>query len=312
MKKIFLLFIYLSINNISAQSFLLTNDDNKYEYDKITFKRKFIELKVGKEKKEFEPTEVNGYYSDNDNTFYYRKTNIDSIITYWSNGMGDNYLFSERIIEGKIKVYQKEINIQSGSNSFTYNYWYAEKNKEFFTIHINGPLLPKNKDKFEKLLTLINDSPDLIKSIKDKDYKHNIDDKIEIIKQYNLYSHLKEQNLSSNTLLNKIILYRHSKNQKKEPVIFSIDDKKYKLNENDKLEIDLPTNRETQICIKNDINNTCELIKAHNYFETYYEIDFNRKEEVNVIRQNGNSSFVRAVLKYIDRKQSKNRNKKSD
>ena len=286
------LFLILFIKLIGySQSFLITNTNEKFEFSKKDFRKGKLRIKSKETKKYFEAGNIFGYYYFPENEFYFLKHYtfyFENLFNIGNRKISGNF-FVKKIIDGKINVYR---NIMSVGNE-NYEYFFLEKNDKFYNFYIYGDLKNDFKKNYKVFKSFFNDDPKTIKKLNEK--IPSLTESLNIIQEYNLNKY--SINKTENTSLGKILFY---KDKGKEGLLFSVNEKEYYLNSNDKIEIELPINNENLVKIKNCEGNCIEIITASEFYTKCYELT-----DKGVLLKNSNSSYVKARLKYIDKKQKK-------
>ncbi len=289
MKTIISLLILITFfNNIQSQSFVLQNNEEKIEFQKLNFKKDSLKLTISENKKtNISYKDIKGYYSLTKNTFYYKK-----------------HVFLERAFEGDIQIYKKTETVYNGNMPSKVTLWFAEKGDDFVNIFTKeGFFQTKNKEKIEKIKFILSDDSIATNILEDHNFKYKQQELIKIIKNYNLRKH--KNNGDKNSIKGRVTFFRDNKSQNKAIVNFMVGDKSYSLDKNEKIEIDLPVNQNIMVCIKNESINICELINPSSNFKKCYEIDFRKNKEGFILKKNSNSSYLKARFKYFDKKKSK-------
>lgn len=172
----------------------------------------------------------------------------------------------------------------------------------FTHIFTDGELFQhKKNEKQGKLNSFISDNPKILKKVSDNDFKFKIEEIINAIKLYNYDYFKSDTSLKANTKTNKIIFFRDNKRQNKNLIEFTIGENSYSLDRNKKIEIDIPVNHNVLITIKNDINNSFDLLHSSENYKKCYELSLDKSNESSISRQNCNSSYLKARFKLFEK-----------
>jgi hypothetical protein len=280
--KLYTLFSFILIIN-TAQAQLETLFDKLYL---IKTNGEIIRYKAANE----EPDHIRFKLKNNE----WIKINIDSILAYYTGDDPIQYLipykslkkgsklivdplnytakdsthyeFAERILEGKIEVYQQTIesygtmaNGAGGTmptNSTTYNV-YAQLDNEYIQLH---PVRKKDEeDIVNKLNKAISDDKYILEKAQSKTFKYNRDNVLELLEAYNVNAH---QPVSFNPDKNpaNTLLFRMNNQQTKSPLVLELGEITYSLLPKDLIRVYLPTNQPVKICFGDSGNRLCKLI----------------------------------------------------
>jgi hypothetical protein len=312
MKKIILIstISLLFLSNVHSQSYIDFFDGKTIEYDKIEVQQSHLKYTQKNSKTPIEVNKMNvkGYYSESENIYYYQK-----------NGL------KEKVIEGKINVYSSlfteeragsgplynpsgNIMMWGGSNSLTYITWHLEhdlKLKHFFNQKKGS--LPKKKKKLNREIfrAAISDDTVSLKEFSLVGAKPKIKNLLAIIKGYNTRHYLQNnEDKVIDELYSKVIILRDGKQSKKN-IEFTVNEEKYILENNSKLEISIPSNKSSLICIANSINKSCDLISSSTKFKRYFGLKLNKKDNGFISKVNGNSNYFKTRLEYYEKRAKK-------
>lgn len=309
MKIKFLLYFLILSFNLYSQSILVTTQGERFEFKRKTiknyeFKKDRLKLKSKKETKYFNVNEIYGYYSYPEDEFYYLKNytfTYNPLYKFFIPGVSTNSgdFFTKKIIDGKIKVYFNEYyfnnteknRIAEFNPDINSNQYFLEKNNEFYNFYGEGSYVNNLTENYEKFKTYFKDDPEIFKKLNIR--KIDINEALELIENYNLNQFTKPD--INNKYRNIIVFYR---DKGKKRINFSVNEKEYYLDANDKLEIELPYEKESLVTIKN--KNYTKLIISSELYTKCYEVT-----DKGIILKNSNSSYVKARLKFIEKKQKK-------
>ena len=304
MKIKFLLFFLILSFNFYSQSVLVTKQGEKFEFLKKRIKKDELKIKSRKETKYFNVNEIYGYYSYQEDEFYYLKNytfTYTPLYKFFTLGVTTNSgdFFTKKIIDGKIKVYYNKYyyNITEKNRTavanpdINSNQYFLEKNNEFYNFYGEGSYVNNLTENYEKFKTYFKDDPEIFKKLNIK--KIDINEALELIEKYNLNQFTKPD--INNKYRNIIVFYR---DKGKERINFSVNEKEYYLDANDKLEIELPYGKESLVTSKN--KDYTKLIIASEIYTKCYQVT-----DKEIILKNSNSSYVKARLKFIEKKQKK-------
>lgn len=312
LSEFILISLLLVTVSIKAQSFVVKKSGEIVKCSKIIIREKVVILKDENSLKilKIEKDLLIGYYQDHDNAYYENKDG-----------------FKEEIVSGKIKIYRGEaflqthpgetisqnpnLNTEFGPMPVQYTKWYMEKDgllfEAFVIMHGHGSSRVVNlaKEKIQDLL----DEPLSKKIFNELKKKPKLESLLGIFQTYNAKEASKKKmtfknNQSSNNL-SKVIVFRDFGGEIKENLEFRLNDKKYYLKRNSKLEVLIPNNSESIICISNSINDACGVIMSSNSYTKYYQLKLNKKKQGIMTKVNGNSSYYRTRLDYYEKRAKK-------
>ena len=297
-KAFFLSFLFLNILFSYSQSFILKRNGEHIETDEIRIKENKIKYLPKDSTKTYtlNKEEVNEYYSKKNGVKYFNK-----------NG------FKERYIEGRIKVYRErvegEMDRKSVIGQFNKRFykWFLEKDSKL--LYVFSQSLPSsklntlNKESFE---TMIIDDTLSISEFRANNGTRNLEYTLRIIKDYNKRYFLNnELGEEDNLNYSKVIILRDNRKEQKSPIEFTLNNKNYTLERNSKIELKIPNNQESMICITNDIHDTCDILISSNLFTKYYELKLNKENEASISKVNGNSTYYQSRLDYYEKQAKK-------
>lgn len=306
MKTIISLLVLITFcKNIQSQSFALKNNQEKIEFQKLNFKQDSLKLTISKNRKiSINYNDIKGYYSVSKNTFYHKKTAFIEGAFKGDIMLHKKDAFLERVSEGEIKLYKKIITMHNGNMTNDVTFWFAEKGNIFINLYIReGFFQTKSKEKINTIKSMLSNDSISTSILENHNFKYKLQELIKIIKDYNLRQHKNKE--SKNSIKSKVVFFRDNRSQNKATVNFTIGDKKYYLDKNEKIEIDLPVNENILVCINNESINVCELINPSSNFKKCYEIDFRKNKKGFIVKKNSNSSYLKARFKYFDKKGKK-------
>ena len=295
-----------------GQSFIVKTDGEVVDCLKVIVKKNTVILK-NENSEEFlkiSKDSIREFYQDQENSFYKNK----------------NGLFLEEIIIGHIQVFKGEtiepnyrISIEPsigrssgpsiGNLSGRFTKWYMEKDGflyEAFTEANGSSRIVELENRNIKGLI---DETESKKAFNELDKKFKLEDLLGIIQSYNAKkASLKERILEINKNSadsKKVILVRDFGGEIMGSLEFTINDKEYSLEKNSKLEVLIPSNYESIICISNSINNACGVITSSPNYSNYYRLKLNKKNLGTITKINGNSSYYKARLDYYEKRAKK-------
>lgn len=188
------------------------------------------------------------------------------------------YEFAERLLEGKIEVYQEttenygKMNNGAGgtmyTSSTTYDV-YAHIGNEYVQLY---PVRKKDQEviahKFKKA---ISDDKYILEKVQHKKFKYNRDNVVELLEEYNLRAHRPVSfNQSDNTA--NAFIFRMNTQQTKEPIMIELGGSAHSLLPEDMIKVYIPTNKPVKMCIGNGNNQLCKLIMGSEYFDNSIEL----------------------------------------
>ena len=303
-----IIYILFLTNSLMGQSFIVKTDGEVVDCSKVIVKKNTVILK-NENSEEFlkiSKDSIREFYQDQENSFYKNK----------------NGLFLEEIIIGYIQVFKGEtiepnigtsigrsIGPSIGNMSGRFTKWYMEKDGflyEAFTEANGSSRIVELENRNIKGLI---DETESKKAFNELDKKFKLEDLLGIIQSYNAKkASLKERILEINknsTDSKKVILVRDFSGEIKGSLEFTINDKEYSLEKNSKLEVLIPSNYESIICISNSINNACGVITSSPNYSNYYRLKLNKKYLGTITKINGNSSYYKARLDYYEKRAKK-------
>ncbi|WP_282075534.1 hypothetical protein [Maribacter aquivivus] len=295
-----IIYILFLTNRLTGQSFIVKTDGVVVDCSKVIVKKNTVILK-NENSEEFlkiSKDSIREFYQDQENSFYKNK----------------NGLFLEEIIIGYIQVFKGEtiepnIGPSIGNMSGRFTKWYMEKDGFLFEAftEVNGSsrVVDLKNGNIKGLI----DETESKKAFNELDKKFKLEDLLGIIQSYNAKNaSLKERFLEINKNANdskKVILLRDFGGEIKNSLEFTINNKKYSLEKNSKLEVLIPSNYESIICISNSINNACGVITSSPNYSNYYRLKLNKKNLGTITKINGNSSYYKARLDYYEKRAKK-------
>lgn len=297
-KTLFLSFLFLNISLIYSQSFIIKTNGEHIESDEIRIKENKIKYlpKDSTQKITINKNNVKEYYSEVNGIRYFNK-----------NG------FKERYIEGRIKVYREliegEMDRKSVIGQFNKRFfkWYLEKDSKLTYVFSQSlPSSKLNTLRKENFEMMIMDDSLSISEFRANNGTRNLEYTLRIIKDYNKRHFVKNEIVVEDSLnCSKVIIFRDNRKELKNPIEFTLNNKKYTLERNSKIELKIPSNQESMICITNDIYGTCDILISSSLFTKYYELKLSKANEASISKVNGNSSYYQTRLAYYEKRAKK-------
>jgi hypothetical protein len=302
---IFFFFIFFNVHSQSYIDLLKGKTYEKIECAEIEIKGYTVRYTPISNKTAIEVNQsrLKGYYSERTNTYYYQK-----------NG------FKEKTVEGKINVYRAVFseNVSSwtrtGTNSLpdlssgeeSYPTWHLEKGSEirhFLNQKTKSTIGRENNFKKEIFKAKIIDDSISVKELSVLGENPKIKNLVKIIKDYNLrHFHKTEDDKEIETSFSNVTFLRDGRRHKN-PLKFTLNGENYALERNSKLELSIPNNKSSLICITNGNNNSCELIRSSSRFHEYFGLKINKKEEGAIFKINKSPGYFKSTLEYYEKKE---------
>lgn len=261
---------------VTAQTYFVKNDGDIINYTNYKIKGNRIKIKDPfNNKLELDLDQIKGYYSLATNKFYYSKPKLDFS---WGN---DPVEFVYKVLEGKINVYERidqhytSAGPGMAGSASTNHLLFAEKDDNYIEILTTGTIGQNKKEKITELEKLVNDDPLIVRKLNAESYRHKYDEILSLISEYNVRA-FKEKPLPDE-IVGKVVFFRRKKKQLKEPAKVIIRGKTYEIPKNSNLEITLPYQQATKVCITNTKEMNCHLVSGSKYFTRYYEISLDKK-----------------------------------
>ncbi|WP_282075422.1 hypothetical protein [Maribacter aquivivus] len=315
MKTKLLILVILVSSTMNGQSFFTTeiNDTIFCEYISISNKfLKFSNIKTGNDSK-IDLEKVTGYYLEGENVFFQKKEfKTRTVFFDLGKDLKDAQGFSELIIEGKVKAYRGKTfaNDTGAGTPQLLNQWYIEKGdlfeEAFIADYDSGSMRldrasfgQLNREFFESLI-----SEDKIALVAFKNIKNhgNLTQLLKILNDYNSRDFRRNQENKINVDSAKIVLFRDFGKELKEVMKISVNGMKYELERNSKLELKIPSNIKSEVCIENSSNNYCMILSSSLSYPKYYRLKLNKKSVAYIVKVNGHSSYYQTRLDYYDKR----------
>ncbi|WP_353777512.1 hypothetical protein [Winogradskyella sp. 3972H.M.0a.05] len=278
-------------------------------YDWYSIKNDSVFLKVkGKKKKiRINANEVIGYYSLDKNRFYYlKKVKEDSLSKA-------KYGFYFRELEGEIKIYvdhhsssDEMLNGTTGTitaNISSVYTWFAENEDNFVEIFSNGRVIRfgrrKGKENFKSLFT----KDDKVYDSIFEEERYNLKNIFKVVSDYNLKHHIDSP--FENGKVKKLILFRDKENSNASKVLIEFRNKELQLGPNEKVELEIPTNSDTKVCLTFEDKYECFLLRSSPYFDKCYEVKPTKADDIRIQNKNSNSRYLKVRFRNFDKKKSK-------
>lgn len=280
----------------SAQHYILKVNGEKIEFKKLKRKSGSVWLTTTKKEKISIPLqEISKQIDEARGVVYYLKPSFDL------SGEISGLQFIERIIEGKVRVYERISYI----NNREIRSLYLEKDDTFINVFASSTIGQNKQKKLARFKSLVKNDPVSFQKLNDESYKHSYDNIIEVVKGYNLRMY--KENEAENEKLGKLVFFRGEEKQSSEIIQLSIESLKYEVKVNGSLEVELPINSESKVCITNSKNDACLLVLGSEHIGKYYEIALSNETEGFFDSRDKKYSeyFLRTLEVYANRRKRK-------
>jgi hypothetical protein len=288
MIRVLLVFLFLFSHLIGNSQFVLflTNGES-IEYKSYKIKDNTIILKTssGTMTRSGDIASIIGYLNTYDGKFYYSKK------------FEDEYLFVERIFDGKINIYEQVVISVVGTGLGTaYNtggiITYYENDNQLKSFSS----LSRKKDK-DSIMSLFADWPEIIKELNEKENSTD-KEKIGLINHYNILNYKQPESTSTNS---STFFYSKIKRGENEALKLIVDERtEYLIPANKSISVGLSTEYISKICISFGETQECLTMQGSPYQIRYYEIVFNSvsgKMEVNKVSKTDAQKYLQFALK---------------
>lgn len=297
----FLIFaITLSVSGVE-QKILILKSGEKVEFKKWKLYKEHIRiLHNGSEKSEIDINEIDGYFDPSLSKRYYKKPAPPDI---FATKKRLTYEFVERIVEGKINLYESiqykgsHITTPGGSMMPSADVdYYIEKNDDYRWVFTGKWQKAETLDVLKKLL---GDDETLVGKLNAANFKINLKTITQLIREYNVRAFAGVAS-GSYQEAGSVGFYARIIGKKMYDILLKVNDSlTYQVPDNNVLNVRLPVSTRSKVCFVAGSAELCNVISASPFMMTHYELEVNMKDLVMELNLKDLSRFSCIYMKRI-------------
>jgi hypothetical protein len=286
--RILTCFLSLITFSVFSQNLLLKKNGEQIAFKRFRFEAGSMSLRTAdKDELRISPEQVIGYYDEDQQVLLYKIPLLETRWTFelWPRLKADDpYEFMERMVDGDIRLYKKEI---SSAPMTTFNgmttpgasttYLFAERDGVYKAVYVSG-LFENRKDEKQALLSFIEDDGDLVAKLNSDEFSFNEKNVTRLVLDYNT-RHFVRSVQNGSTASRQVGFYTQTRKKIKDSMVIKVNDSlEYKFGPKFPIQIPLPIGLPSKVCVTSLAGNGCMILTAVP-FTMYFQIENNILKE---------------------------------